>query len=302
MLGGIETIRVLNTVGFEVNKVEQSTEERRKIEIKHHIYMALSMRPKHSTKDFSQYWSSSCRSIWSRWALFPKAISWFMPFCLLILRPAAREIHRIPGSGRRELYSGKRSLQYFASTPGHFFTEQDATATINENKNEPIVSVKNLSFAYHGNEDVTILNGISLTIKDGESIGIAGASGCGKTTFIHILLKLIHGYGGEVSLFDKSLQTISREELADLIAYVPQKPFVFSGTVKNNILYGSRKTITDEAISEAAKNAGIFDEIQESLGGFDVIISENGNNLSGGQRQRRALAPRYAANTPIDYF
>lgn len=93
-----------------------------------------------------------------------------------------------------------------------------------------------------------------------------------------------------MSLFDKGLQAISREELADRIAYVPQKPFVFSGTIKDNILYECQQTVTDEDLLEAARNACILDEIQESLGGFNGSISENGNNLCGGQRQRLALA------------
>ena len=124
----------------------------------------------------------------------------------------------------------------------------------------------------------------------GESVGIAGASGCGKTTFIHILLKLIHGYTGGVSLFGVGLDAISREELADKIAYGPQEPFVFAGTIRDNIVYGCQQAITDEDLLEAARNACILDEIQGSLGGFDGHISENGNDLSGGQRQRLALA------------
>ena len=177
------------------------------------------------------------------------------------------------------------------------FTEQDTTSKIKENRNEPAVSVHNLSFAYQGSDDVITLDGINLTIKNGESIGIAGASGCGKTTFIHILLKLIHGYTGEVSLFDQGLQAISREELASKIAYVPQKPFIFSGTIRDNILYGCQQTVTDEALLDAARNACILDEIQESLGGLNGLVSENGNNLSGGQRQRLALA-RVMLQTP----
>ena len=100
-----------------------------------------------------------------------------------------------------------------------------------------------------------------------------------------------------MTLFDKGLRAISREELAEKIAYVPQKPFVFSGTIKDNILYGCHQKVTKEELLEAARNACILDEIQESLGGFKGRISENGNNLSGGQRQRLALA-RVMLQTP----
>lgn len=98
-------------------------------------------------------------------------------------------------------------------------------------------------------------------------------------------------------LFDEDLHGISREELADKIAYVPQKPFVFSGTIKANILYGCQRVVSEAELHEAAKNACILEEIQESLGGFDGQISENGNNLSGGQRQRLAMA-RVMLQTP----
>jgi ATP-binding cassette subfamily B protein len=170
------------------------------------------------------------------------------------------------------------------------FAEQQPTATIEAHAGAAAVAVKDLCFAYPGTDPVTTLDGVSLTIKNGESVGIAGASGCGKTTFIHILLRLIHGYTGEVSLFGEALEAISREELADKVAYVPQKPFVFEGTIRDNIVYGCGRAVADEDLAEAATNACISDEIRDSLGGFDGHVAENGNNLSGGQRQRLALA------------
>jgi ATP-binding cassette subfamily B protein len=170
------------------------------------------------------------------------------------------------------------------------FAEHQPTATIEADARAAAVSVTDLSFAYSGTEPVTTLDGISLAIKEGESVGIAGASGCGKTTFIHILLRLIHGYTGEVSLFGEALEGISREELAEKVAYVPQKPFVFEGTIRDNILYGCGRAVAEGDLAEAATNACIMDEIRESLGGFDGHVAENGNNLSGGQRQRLALA------------
>jgi ATP-binding cassette subfamily B protein len=297
MLGGIETIRVLNTVQFEVAKVEKSTEERRRIEIKHHIAMAFYDAAKSLNEGIFTIMVIVLSIYLASRGLISKGDILVYAILFTNITGPLLEIHRILDQASENSIQVNDLFNILHQPLDISFTEQDANSKIEENKSEPAVSVHNLSFAYHGSEDVTILDGINLTIKKGESIGIAGASGCGKTTFIHILLKLIHDYTGEVSLFDKGLQAISREELADKIAYVPQKPFVFSGTIKDNILYGCRQTVPDEDLLEAARNACILDEIQESLGGFNGLVSENGNNLSGGQRQRLALA-RVMLQTP----
>jgi ATP-binding cassette subfamily B protein len=297
MLGGIETIRVLNTVRFEVAKVEKSTEERRKIEIKHHIAMAFYDAAKSLNEGIFTIMVIVLSIYLASRGLISKGDILVYAILFTNITGPLLEIHRILDQASENSIQVNDLFNILHQPLDISFTEQDTASKIKETSNEPAVSVHNLSFAYHGSEDVTILDGINLTIKKGESIGIAGASGCGKTTFIHILLKLIHDYTGEVSLFDKGLQAISREELADKIAYVPQKPFVFSGTIRDNILYGCRQTVPDEDLLEAARNACMLDEIQESLGGFSGLVSENGNNLSGGQRQRLALA-RVMLQTP----
>ena len=290
MLGGIETIRVLNTVRFEVAKVEKSTEERRKIEIKHHIYMALYDAAKSLNEGFFTIVVIVLSIYLVSLGMISKGDILVYAILFANITNPLREIHRILDQGSENSIQVNDLYNILHQPLDLSFTEQAGSSTNKENSNESALSVNNLSFAYRGSEDITTLDNINLTIKKGESIGIAGASGCGKTTFIHILLKLIHGYSGSVSLFDEELGAVSREELADKIAYVPQKPFVFSGTIKDNILYGCQQTVSDEELFEAARNACILDEIQESLGGFDGTISENGNNLSGGQRQRLALA------------
>lgn len=290
MLGGIETIRVMNTVSFEVAKVEKSTEERRKIEIKHHIAMAFY----DAAKSLNEGFFTVVVIVLSIYLASLKIISKgdILVYAILFtnITGPLLEIHRILDEASENSIQVNELYNILHQPLDVSFTEFEVVSKVSENKVEPAVSVSGLSFAYPGNEDVTVLDSISLTINAGESIGIAGASGCGKTTFIHILLKLIHDYTGEISLFNENLQTISREDLAEKIAYVPQKPFVFSGTIKENILYGSRRKVPDAELVEAAGNACILEEIRESLGGFKGIISENGNNLSGGQRQRLALA------------
>src|SRR5664280_453924 len=297
MLGGIETIRVLNTVRFEVAKVESTAEERRKIEIKHHIYMALYDAAKSLNEGFFTI-VVIVLSIYlaSRGSISSGDILVYAILFTNITTPM-REIHSELDEASEYSIQVNDLYNILHQPLDTSFAEHQPTALIEADAGPTAVSVTDLSFAYPGTEPVTTLDGISLAIKEGESVGIAGASGCGKTTFIHILLRLIHGYTGEVSLFGEALEAISREELAEKVAYVPQKPFVFEGTIRDNILYGCGRAVADEDLAEAATNACISDEIRESLGGFDGHVAENGNNLSGGQRQRLALA-RVMLQTP----
>jgi len=290
MLGGIETIRVLNTVGYEVAKVEQSTEERRKIEIKHHIYMALFDAAKSLNEGFFTILVIVLSIFMVSLGLISKGDILVYAILFANITTPLREIHRILDQASENAIQVNDLYNILRQPLDLSFAELDSDAEKKKKSRDSALSVKKLSFAYGGKDEAPTLSDISLTIRRGESIGIVGASGCGKTTFIHIVLKLIHGYSGELSLFDKGLQFISREELAETIAYVPQKPFIFSGTIKDNILYGCRRAISEEELREAAGNACILEEIQENLGGFGGPISENGNNLSGGQRQRLALA------------
>ena len=156
-------------------------------------------------------------------------------------------------------------------------------------KTKIILNANNLSFQYPKKKGL-ILDKINLKISEGEKIGIAGASGCGKSTFIKILLRLVHDYKGNISFLGKDLKELTREEISKRIAYVPQKTYIFSGTIKWNILYGSSKKIKEKEIIEAAKKANIYNEIKNKPGGFNGKVAENGGNLSGGQKQRIALA------------
>ena len=111
-----------------------------------------------------------------------------------------------------------------------------------------------------------------------------------KSTFVKILLRLIHDYKGKIFFSGKDLKNSTRKEISEKIAYVPQKTYIFAGTVRENIIYGSSKNVTNKEIIDAAKKANIYNEIKYKLRGLEGKVAENGNNLSGGQRQRLALA------------
>jgi ATP-binding cassette subfamily B protein len=164
----------------------------------------------------------------------------------------------------------------------------------------PLFVADNLRVDYKTPDGKTrrALDGLSLQIRHGETIGVAGRSGCGKSTWLRVMMRLVHPTSGSAYLGGAPLESVTREAIGRLFGYVGQNPFVFSGTVAENIAYGNPGA-TREQIEEAARRACLHDEIEEMPGGYDAVVSERGQNLSGGQRQRLALARVFLKNPPI---
>jgi ATP-binding cassette, subfamily B, bacterial len=142
------------------------------------------------------------------------------------------------------------------------------------------------------------LTGASLTVRRGEIVGIAGRSGCGKTTLLRTLLRLVHPTAGTAEMAGLPLDATSRRIIADLTGYVSQSPYIFSGTIEENIAYERCNARPDE-IRSAAEAAGLHDEILSMPGAYGAQVAERGKNLSGGQRQRLALARALLKNAPL---
>ena len=151
------------------------------------------------------------------------------------------------------------------------------------------IRLGHVRFAYPEKPDAEILKGIDLEIPAGKFIGIAGPSGCGKSTLIKVIDKL-EPASGCILLGGAGLDGLSRAELADNIALVPQTPFLIADTVYHNICYGMKREVSLEEVRDAARKARIAADIEQLPGGYDFQLSEGGANLSGGQRQRIALA------------
>ena len=291
MMTGLETIRVANTTDFEVDKVEGIAENLRKIEIKHHIWMALYDAAKYLNEAFFYVLVVSISIYFAVNGIITKGdILTYSILFMSVIGPL-RQIHRILDEAHESSIK-VNDLHELMTQPldKSFLTKKktlDETQTSKPSRN--ILEMKNLSFTYPGKKD-QILNNVNLNIKHGEKIGIAGASGCGKSTLIKILLRLIHNYNGKVLFLKRPLHALTREEIADKIAYVPQSTYIFAGTIRENIIYGYSKKVSENDLILAAKKANIYSEIKNKLGGFSGRVSENGNNLSGGQKQRLALA------------
>ena len=152
----------------------------------------------------------------------------------------------------------------------------------------PIISIENMKFKYK-NSDKYIINNLDLEINKGEFIGIAGPSGCGKSSLIKVISKLEKGQG-KIKVDGTDINFLTREDIAEKIAMVPQTPFLISATIKDNICYGMKRDVTLEEVKEACKKADIDDFIENLPNKYDTMVSEGGSNLSGGQRQRIAIA------------
>jgi ATP-binding cassette subfamily B protein len=164
----------------------------------------------------------------------------------------------------------------------------------------PVIEIEDLKVEYQTptGEPFCALNGISLTIRHGETIGIAGRSGCGKSTWIKALLRLNHPCAGKIRVGGVALEDLPRADIGHLFGYVGQTPFVFAGTIAQNIAYGNEHA-TREDIEHAAKLANLHDEIMAMPGGYDAEVTERGQSLSGGQRQRLAIARILLQEPPI---
>jgi ATP-binding cassette subfamily B protein len=158
------------------------------------------------------------------------------------------------------------------------------------------IQFSNATFKY--NENTEILSNINLEIEAGKTLALVGPSGGGKTTICHLIPRFYELNEGDISIDGTSLKDITLKSLRRNIGIVQQDVFLFTGTIKENILYGSPEA-TDEEVIEAAKNANIHEFICSLPEGYSTYVGERGVKLSGGQKQRISIARVFLKNPPI---
>ncbi|HWT73883.1 MAG TPA: ATP-binding cassette domain-containing protein [Mobilitalea sp.] len=144
----------------------------------------------------------------------------------------------------------------------------------------------NVTFRYGTRR--TVLEHITMHIKQGDRIALVGESGSGKTTLVKLLLNLYSPEEGDILINNNNIKDINLESLRDKIAYIPQETFLFSGSIMDNLTLGLDE-VTPEEVIEASKKAQAHDFINEMPLRYETRLEENGTNLSGGQRQRLAI-------------
>ncbi len=185
-----------------------------------------------------------------------------------------------------ELKQGQASLKRLneiTTNPTEIVSLQNEVFSNRINGN---ILFNNVYFSYDDNRQV--LNNINLDIESGKILALVGPSGAGKSTIFSLILKFIQPKGGSIYIDGNNINNLNTKSLRKIIAIVPQKTFIFSGTIKDAIRFG--RTASKEQIIKAAKTANAHEFIEQLPEGYETFIEERGANLSGGQLQRLSIA------------
>lgn len=158
------------------------------------------------------------------------------------------------------------------------------------------ITARNLSFSYG---DTAVLKEVSFEFRAGETVGITGEVGCGKTTLLRLIARLLPVGEGMLFVDGRDINTITTTSLRRLTGYVPQETFLFSRTIGENIGYGISGDHAAETMEKAAAQAGFLEDVESFPDKFETRVGEKGVTLSGGQKQRLAIARAVAGNPPV---
>jgi len=279
-LTGVRVVRAFARQDFEVEKFAERNGEFRGLEFK--LFLAL-----------SNYWMLSDLLVFAQIGivLFGGAYfvlqgdislgTWMLFFWLVrtIIWPLRHFGRVLADSGKAIVAIGR--IREILNEP-----EESEEPT----SNEPIrgdIEIHDLTFGYGDGQPA--INGLSVTIKEGETIAILGAPGSGKSTLVNLLARLYDYQHGSIKIGGRELSTLNRAEVREAFGIVLQDPFLYSRTVRENIVIGS-SAARDNEVEETAKAADIHKNIVEFEHGYDTMVGERGVTLSGGQRQRLAIA------------
>lgn len=287
LLGGIETIRALDSAQTEGARIEARSEQLRKKEMRHHRAMAFYDCLKFVNEAFFSVLVIGLSVLLASRGAITVGTVLTAYLCFTQLTGPLRELHRILDEFSECVVLANDYFQ-LSDLPLDF-SYQDEGASKAQTPRDNSVTLKDVRFAYPEKPEQLILNDIVLAIPPGKFIGIAGPSGCGKSSLIKVIDKLEEAQG-EVLLGGVPLDSLSRTVLAENVALVPQAPFLIADTVYHNICYGMKREVSPKEVREAARKANIAADIEQLEGGYQFVLAEGGTNLSGGQRQRIALA------------
>ncbi|TDT70618.1 ATP-binding cassette subfamily B protein/subfamily B ATP-binding cassette protein MsbA [Hypnocyclicus thermotrophus] len=294
ILNGINIIKSFATEVYEIDRFREKNDENYRLTLKN-VKVNARVRP---LVEFTSTLGVAIIAYYGgllviNGEMTPGELMSFLTSLGLISEPLKSVADKISAIQTRR-HSINRVFEVLESN--EFIKEQKHAKKLKKVKGK--VSIKELWFKYNEKEDYVLKN-INLDVNPGEMIALVGKSGSGKTTLVNLLPRFYDIKKGEILIDDVSIKDIKIESLRKNIGIVPQETFLFSGTIYDNISYGSIHKTTKKDIIKAAKMANAYNFIMEFPNGFDTEIGEKGVRLSGGQKQRIAIARALLENPPI---
>lgn len=223
--------------------------------------------------------------------VLPGAFFSFVTALLLAYEPAKR-LARLQVQMERAAVNARMIYEILDTAP-HQRDKQNAGALAVKDAQ---IEFRNVNFAYGSNPPV--LRKLSFVAEGGKTTALVGPSGAGKSTVITLVPRFYDPAEGEILIDGQNIADVTKSSLRQKLAYVSQQPYLFEGTIRDNIRYG-RPEATDAEIEDAARLANAHDFILAQPQGYDTPVGENGVTLSGGQRQRLSIARALVRNAPI---
>ena len=274
---GQRTVKSFNLHDYQMQKFDIANEKLRKTTTRSGMIMAAVLPSVYFFLDISLVLTT-----WlSNKTIIDKLVSLYLLMSIMIIALVLTIVGIIQIN--RSIPCFKRSFEVIKYQPLIKYVDKDTK--IGEKKN---IELKNVSFKYP-NSDKYSLKNINLNIKENSVVGIIGPTGSGKTTLMHLLVRMFDPTKGSINLCDANIKNMTKHTLKSLIAFCPQSVVIFAGSLKTNLLFGNPNA-QEEDMVKASKIANLYEFVEKQKNKFELKIEQRGNNLSGGQKQRLAIA------------
>lgn len=286
-LAGIQTVKIFSMESFTCKKYKEQNDEMELLEKKTSRYDLL-------TRPILHFVTTFCLVVILFIGLYGMKIELpeLVVFCglLHLFYEPIRKFADENACVQRGVVAAERLFEVLHIEPEII----DEKGAIEIRSFEKEIVFENVFFKY---ENEWVLKGVSFSVKKGESVAIVGATGSGKSTILQLIPRLYDVSKGEIRIDGKPLQKYTQKSLRALISFVPQKPFLFNDTIRDNIVYG--KQVSQEELILASVKAHAHDFIEELPLKYETHLADMGKNLSGGQQQRIAIARALLKKSPV---
>jgi ABC-type multidrug transport system fused ATPase/permease subunit len=286
-LAGIHTIKIFAVEAFSFKKYKEQNDKMARLETKSAKYDLLTRPVLHTV-------TTACLAFVCLFGLhhLSMSIAELIVFCglLHLFYEPVKKFAEENANIQRGVVAAERMFEVLSMQP---HVEDPPNAQPIEAFDKEI-QFDHVYFAYK--EDY-VLKDFSFRVKKGETVALVGPTGAGKSTIVQLLPRLYNVQKGSICIDGTNIADVTQKSLRNLMAFVPQKPFLFYDTVAENISFGL--PFSREEIIEAAKKAHAHEFIQNLPDGYDTLLAETGKTLSGGQQQRLAIARALLKNSPI---